>query len=391
MTKSGLAGVCATRDLIVVCGAGGVGKTTIAAALAVTAAVEQGGRVLVLTVDPARRLADALGVGDVGNEERRVPLHHRDGAEPRGELWAAMLDARAGWDELVTRHAPDPSVRDRLLANPLYRDVTGRFAHSHEYLAMERLHDVHTQGRYDLVVVDTPPSNHAIDVLDAPGRMIEFFQSRLLRWLTVPSRSTLVGLASRPFYQVLDRVLGARFGEDLAEMFGLLAELRPGFVARAGEVRQLLADQRTGYVVVSTVDDVAMGEARTLAAALGTRSLAPSAVVLNRGVPPFMTEVVEQRMAVELRRRSHDGAVMETLAQELGASPAVVATVVAEMAERLDDIELLAVREQQRREEATRLAPVVVQVPTLDIDVADLSALARVGRSLWRDQSGGAD
>jgi len=391
VTPSDLAGVCATRDLIVVCGAGGVGKTTIAAAMAVTAAVEQGGRVLVLTVDPARRLADALGVSEVGNAQYQVPLPSHHGAEPRGELWAAMLDARAGWDELVTRHAPNPSVRDRLLSNPLYRDVTGRFAHSHEYLAMERLHEVHTQGRYDLVIVDTPPSNHAIDVLDAPGRMVDFFQSRLLRWLTVPSRSTLAGLASRPFYQVLDRVLGARFGEDLAEMFALLAELRPGFVARAGEVRQLLADQRTGYVVVSTVDDVAMGEAHTLAASLRARSLAPAAVVLNRGVPPLMAEAVKDHTAVELRRRSHDDDVMDALAHELSASRDVVATVVREMAERLDDIEVLAVRERQRYEEATHLAPVVVRVPTLDIDVTDVSALSRVGRSLWSAQSGGAD
>lgn len=391
MTRGGLAEVCASRDLVVVCGAGGVGKTTIAAALAVTAAVQQGGRVLVLTVDPARRLADALGVVDIGNEEHRVPLQGVDGVEPRGELWAAMLDARAGWDELVSRHAPDPSVRDRLLANSLYRDVTGRFAHSHEYLAMERLHEVHTQGRYDLVIVDTPPSNHAIDVLDAPGRMIDFFQSRLLRWLTVPSRSTLVGLASRPFYQVLDRVLGARFGEDLAEMFGLLAQLRPGFVSRADEVRQLLADRRTGYVVVSTVEDVAMVEARALARSLHDRGLEPAAVVVNRGVPDLVTGAVDQRLGGDLRQRSHDDMAMAALAADLEVASAVLTTVIQDMAERLDDMEMLSQRERRRLDEAGELAGLVVRVPTLDIDIADLLSLTRVGRSLWSAQSGGAD
>jgi anion-transporting ArsA/GET3 family ATPase len=387
----GLAGVCASHDLVVVCGAGGVGKTTIAAALAVTAAVEQGGRVLVLTVDPARRLADALGVGELGNAERRVPLATIDGSQPRGEVWAAMLDARAGWDELVARHAPSLEVRDRLVANPLYRDVTGRFAHSHEYLAMERLHEVHTSGRYDLVVVDTPPSVHAVDVLDAPERMIDFFDSRLLRWLTAPSRSALAGLAARPFYQVLDRVLGARFGEDLAEMFGLLAELRPGFVARAQQVQRLLGDRRTGFAVVTTTEEVPMVEARHLVDALRQRNLAPAAVVLNRGVPELVTRTVGAPMADRLRRASIDAESMDRLGRELDAPTVVLATVIGEMADRVDDLVMLAERERQRWVEAQSLAPLVVRVPTLGIDVSELSALSQVGRALWRDQPGGAD
>lgn len=386
-----MASVCSTHDLLVVCGAGGVGKTTVAAAVAVTAAVEQGGRVLVLTVDPARRLADALGVGDLGNAERQVTVTLPDGRRPRGELWAAMLDARAGWDELVARHAPSPAVRDRLMNNPLYRDVTGRFAHSHEYLAMERLHEVHTSGRYDLVVVDTPPSIHAIDVLDAPDRMIDFFESRLLRWLTAPSRSALAGLASRPFFQVLDRVLGARFGEDLAEMFGLLAMLRPGFVQRAAQVRQLLGDRRTGYVVVTTTEEVTMVEARQLVHELDRRDVKPAAIVLNRGVPEAVVGAVATGLADRLRHAAQDTIGMEGLAHDLEVSAVVLATVLGEMADRVDELVTMAEREQHRHLEARAMAPLVVRVPTLGGDVSDLAALSLLGGALWRDQPGGAD
>ena len=134
------------------------------------------------------------------------PAFAEAGVECRGELWVAMLDTKAGWDDLIRRHAPDPALRDQVLANPLYRNITGRFVNSHDYIAMEQLHDLHASGRYDLVIIDTPPSRNALDLLDAPGRMREFFGSRLLKWLTVPYRSRLFTMASKPFYQVADRV-----------------------------------------------------------------------------------------------------------------------------------------------------------------------------------------
>ena len=144
-----------------------------------------------------------------------------------------MLDTKAGWDELIRRHAPDAKVREAVLANPLYVNITSRFVHSHDYLAMEQLHELHASGRYDLIVVDTPPSRSALDVLDAPGRMKEFFESRLLRWLTVPYRSRLFTAASKPFYSVADRVLGSRFLQDIAEFFILFQAMEKRFVAHA--------------------------------------------------------------------------------------------------------------------------------------------------------------
>src|SRR5262245_34716744 len=149
----------AAREVVVFCGSGGVGKTSVAAASAVTAAARRGGKVLVLTIDPARRLADALGLESVGNVARRVPLDHYQisGVQPRGELYAAMLDTKRSWDELVLRHAPDEATAYRILDNRLYHNLTSRFVQSHDYIAMERLYALHANGDYDLIVVDTPP------------------------------------------------------------------------------------------------------------------------------------------------------------------------------------------------------------------------------------------
>jgi hypothetical protein len=155
----------AAKEIVIHCGSGGVGKTTTAAAAAAEAAIHLGGKVLVLTVDPAKRLANALGLEQFGNVETRVPPEAFAAAnvEPRGELWAAMLDTKQSWDDLIRRHAPNPQTRDAILANPLYQNLMGRFVQSHDYIAMERLYDIHSAGTYDLIVVDTPPTRNAID------------------------------------------------------------------------------------------------------------------------------------------------------------------------------------------------------------------------------------
>ena len=186
-----------------------------------------------------------------------------------------MLDTKAGWDELIRRHAPDAKVRDAVLANPLYQNITSRFVHSHDYLAMEQLHDLHATGEYDLVVVDTPPSRNALSVLDAPARMREFFGSRLLRWLTVPYRSRLFTVASKPFYQIADRVLGSGFLRDIADFFVLFQAMEKGFVARAREVEALLGDARTTFLVVSTLETAPAHEAVYLARELLRARLRP--------------------------------------------------------------------------------------------------------------------
>ncbi|MGH9286480.1 MAG: ArsA family ATPase, partial [Acidimicrobiales bacterium] len=298
-----LEALLASREVAVVCGAGGVGKTTTAAAAAAMAATKQGGRVLVLTVDPARRLASALGLSGFGNVETRVPdgAFRAAGVVPRGELWAAMLDTKQAWDDLVHRHAPDPGTERRILGNPLYRNVSERFVHSHEYIAMERLYEIHTDGHFDLIVVDTPPTRNAIDFLEAPAHMVDFFSSRFLRLITTPARSRLVNLASRPFYQVADRILGSQFLEDIAELFILFQTMYDGFLERARAVEQLLHDRRTTFVVVSTLEAAPAREARFFIDALGAGRFHLGALVLNKTLPGYLLDggavVAAERLA----------------------------------------------------------------------------------------------
>ncbi len=334
----------ASKEMVIVCGSGGVGKTTVAAALATQAAIHIGGKVLVLTVDPAKRLANALGIAAFGNIETRVPQSAFNAAKvkPRGELWAAMLDTKAGWDELIRRHAPDEKLRDTVLANPLYRNITSRFVQSHDYIAMERLHELHASGEYDLIIVDTPPSRNALDILDAPGRMSEFFGSRLLRWLTVPYRSRLFTVASKPFYQVADRVLGSRFLQDIAEFFVLFQTMEAGFVTRAREVERLISDPRTSFVIVSTLEASPVFEARFLAQELQRRDLSLGAVVLNRTLPVALRSSEVAEAAQRLSGLSARSSLLKTLSQQVGAGPAATNRVLAEIGERFHDIAVVA-------------------------------------------------
>jgi anion-transporting ArsA/GET3 family ATPase len=375
--------VLAAKEMVLVCGSGGVGKTTTAAAMAATAATHLGGRVLVLTVDPARRLADALGIGALGNTATRVPdaAFAAAGVEPRGELWAAMLDTKAGWDELIRRHAPDAKVRDAVLANPLYVNITSRFVHSHDYLAMEQLHELHASGRYDLIVVDTPPSRSALDVLDAPGRMKEFFESRLLRWLTVPYRSRLFTAASKPFYSVADRILGSRFLQDIAEFFILFQAMEKRFVAHATAVERLLGDHRTTFVVVSTLEAAPAHEAAYLARALGQRDFHLGAIIANRVLP---TEFMAKGAANSAKRlhAASGGPLADRIAVEIDAPVDVVSSTLDAAASRFHDIALVATREAERRAELEGLAALLLTAPTLDRDINDVADLLALGEHL---------
>jgi anion-transporting ArsA/GET3 family ATPase len=381
-----LADLLSAKEMIVVCGSGGTGKTTIAAALGAQAAAVVGGRVLVLTVDPARRLATALGLGttSLGNTAVKVPTtaFAEAGLECRGELWVAMLDTKAGWDELIRRHAPDAKLRDTVLANPLYRNITGRFVNSHDYLAMEQLYDLHASGQYDLVVIDTPPSRNALDLLDAPGRMREFFGSRLLKWLTVPYRSRLFTVASKPFYQVADRILGSRFLQDIAEFFVLFQTMEAGFVSRAKEVERLLTDEGTAFIVVSTLEAAPAREARFLAEELRQRRMPLGALVLNRTLPAEVRQPAASKAATALAATADDVSLLTQLAADTGCDKAAIQHVVAQVAERFRDVTVVAGREAERRRELETVVPLTAVVPTMPSDVHDLPGLLAIGRHL---------
>lgn len=373
-----LTAAIAERRIVITCGSGGVGKTTVAAALGVAAARRRGGRVLVLTIDPARRLATALGLAAIGNTEHRVDV---PGAAPGAELWVAMLDTSQSWDDLVRRHGPDPDTVRRILANPLYRNITQRFVQSHAYIALERLHELHGSGRYDLIVIDTPPSRHALDFLDAPQRMADFFSSSLLRWITLPYRvggeraGRLGYLASKPFYQVADRVLGSAFLADIGEFFLLFQTMYEGFVSRAQAVASLLRAPGTTFVVVSTLDTAPLAEAEFLLTELARRRLDRGALVLNRTLPTRFGDAAIAALAEELL--AHGAGPL----RDRGLTESESRVVLASASTALRLARLVAHEEAVRRRIAD--APrVVVTLPEETVDITDLAGLALMAERL---------
>jgi anion-transporting ArsA/GET3 family ATPase len=391
VTTTTLEPLLASREIVVYCGSGGVGKTTVAAATGVAATVALGGSVLVLTIDPAKRLADALGLEGIGNVERRVPddTLRAAGLEPRGELYAAMLDTKASWDDLVLRHAPDEETAYTVLNNSLYQNITARFVQSHDYIAMERLYDLHTNGRYDLIVVDTPPTRNAIDFLEAPTRMAEFFGGRLLRWLTMPYRlggrrgARVVNFASRPFYQLADRILGSQFLQDIAEFFLSFQSMYDGFVARAEAVERLLHDRRTTFAVVTTLEGAPLREAEFFAHELTKRRFPFGAMVLNRVLPDFLTSPDGQASATVIADHADQLAKGLATPDEPGLDDAdAVARVLRTTAATFRDYSVVATRERELRGELREAPEVVASVPAFPDDVHDLAGLARIGRAL---------
>jgi len=386
-----LEAVLATREIVIFCGSGGVGKTTTAAAAALGTAVRLGGKVLVLTIDPARRLAHALGLEGLGNVERQVPpeLLRTAGLEPRGELYAAMLDTKAGWDDLVLRHAPDEETAYRILENRMYHNVTGRFVQSHDYIAMERLFDLHASGTYDLIVIDTPPTRHAIDFVDAPARMAEFFGGRLLRWLTMPYRvggkrgARFMSFASKPFYTMADRILGSQFLQDIAEFFLLFQTMYDGFVERARAVERLLHDRRTGFVVVTTLEGAPLREAEYFCDALVERKYHLSALVLNKALPESLRSADGWRAAEVL---VHDAEAIATKLVDRGIEGIddvePTTRVLRTAGETFRSFAIVATRERELRDELERIPDAVAVVPALEDDVHDVKGLAAMSEHL---------
>ena len=359
-----------------------------------------GGKVLVLTIDPARRLATALGLDGVGNLARRVPpdLLKAAGVEPRGELWAAMLDTKQSWDELVLRHAPDEETAYRILDNRLYHNLTARFVQSHDYIAMERLYELHQSGEYDLIVIDTPPTRNAADFLEAPKRMADFFGGRLLRWLTLPYRvggkrgSRVINVASRPFYQMADRILGSQFLEDIAEFFLNFQSMYAGFSERAKAVEQLLHDRRTTFAVVTTLEAAPLHEAEHFRDLLDAGKFHLGALVLNRTLPDSLLSADGART----RGPTSPTTRPPSRATSRRASvPTIPSSPTSPHRTR-------AAHGRRARSRTSRSSPsarpncapssrarpeVVARVPSFDDEITDLSGLGAIGRRALRGRA----
>jgi anion-transporting ArsA/GET3 family ATPase len=292
-----------------------------------------------------------------------------------------MLDTKQSWDNLVRRHAPDATTAARILENPLYQNISGRFVQSHEYIAMERLYELHVEGNYDLIVVDTPPTRNALDFIEAPERMAEFFSSRFLRLLIVPYRSRLVNVASRPFYQVADRILGSQFLQDIAEFFILFQTMYAGFVQRSQAVARLLRDKRTTFVVVTTLEAAPVHEAEFFIDVLTAKKFHLDALVLNKVLPDYFDdEAASQRATIIIDRAPELGA---KVADATGLDAAQVERVLAEVGESFCNFGVVAQREASQRAELSKAPSVVAAVPYFETDIYDLEGLLRLGDKFW--------
>jgi anion-transporting ArsA/GET3 family ATPase len=254
-----------TGKRICICtGSGGVGKTTIAAAVAIGLAAS-GQRVAVVTIDPARRLASSLGLEHLGNEPRLVdPAHFaREGLEIRGELWAMMLDAKRTFDELIELLAPDTATCEEILANRVYQELSSAVAGSQEFTAVAKLYELDASGRFDTIVLDTPPSRNALDFLDAPQRLTGFLQGRHMKILTAPTgaAAAIAARGSAVVFSALRHVTGVDLLADLSTFFGVLSGVVDGFAERANAVSRLLADPATTFLIVASPEPAPVEEA----------------------------------------------------------------------------------------------------------------------------------
>jgi anion-transporting ArsA/GET3 family ATPase len=285
-------------EIIVSCGSGGVGKTTAAAAIAMHAAA-LGKRVVVVTIDPARRLADALGLADgLSNEPTRVHLDLGPNAEESGELWAMMLDPATTFDGLVRQYAETPERAERILANAFYHNIAGALSGTQEYMAAEKLYQLHRDHRFDLVVVDTPPTRNALDFLDAPATLTRFINHRLFRLLMLPARKGLkvLNVAAQPVLRSIGKVVGGDVLADAIAFFQAFEGMETGFRDRADSVSELLHSSITHYVLVASARHDTVEEARYFAARLADSKLSVAAVIVNRLQPRFGDATAEQAL-----------------------------------------------------------------------------------------------
>ena len=372
MNSSGVAHMLRGRDVCICAGSGGVGKTTISAAIAAGMA-SRGKKVAVLTIDPAKRLADSLGLPELGNAERRVDpaLFEAEGIEiDDGELWAMMLDAKATFDEVIAKHAPDAETRDRILENRIYRQISNALAGSQEYMAMEKLFELHQEDRYDLLVLDTPPTRNALDFLDAPRRMTQFIEGRSLQVFMRPTGlgMRLFGRGTSMMFSALRRLTGVDLLEDISEFFQAFSGMVGGFQERAKRVSELLADKRTSFLVVCGPQGEPIEEAVYFHRKLVEAALPFGGVIVNR---------VHYSSEFET---APDQDVVGELEDALG-DPDLAARAAASLADYrglaesdAGNIERLTAEMRARR---------VIKVPYLDDDVHDLGGLMEVNRYLF--------
>jgi anion-transporting ArsA/GET3 family ATPase len=357
------------RRILICVGAGGVGKTTTSAALALGLAA-RGQKIAVVTIDPAKRLASALGLQELSGEPRRIEpeVFRAQGVEMKGELWAMMLDAKRTLDEIVVRLAPDEQAREEILSNAVYSELSTAVAGSHELSAIAKLYELHEEHDFDAIVLDTPPSRNALDFLNAPTRLLGFLEGRALKVFLAPGGLTarIFGRGTGLVFAIFARVTGIDMFSELSRFFRSLTGVIDGFGERTRSVAALLADPATTFLIVTSAEREPAREAVFLAERLAQANMQRGALIVNRvhsvGLDGHSTSDVQGLLAPQLG---------EALARRVAAN--------------LADFDVLAKRDRETIATLTHTLgdrkPILV--PHLDQEIQDLLGLSRIAEELF--------
>ncbi len=382
-----LNGLLRDHRVVICVGGGGVGKTTTSASLALWGAL-QGRRAVVLTIDPARRLANSLGLATLGDEPHPVDLGAR-GVHVKGTLAAMMLDQKGAWDRLIARHAPSDEVRERMLKNRFYQSLSQSFAGSYEYMAIEQLCVLVESGQYDLIVLDTPPTKHALDFFEAPERMRDFLDRRVVRWFVVPSLTQgwrvakALNRTAGFLFRKLEEATGISALSEISDFFSAMSGMFDAFSARTDTIHDVLRAKTTAFVLVTGPEEPVLNEAEFFSDRIRALKMALKGVVFNRVHEEFPADPALFPGGTVARS---DRPTVERALEDAGLG----GTVGEWMAGNFVDYQLLArgeaLRMEQFRAQLPRRTPIVT-VPNFDTDLHDVAGLLHMHAYLFADRA----
>ncbi len=370
------------HDTIVTCGSGGVGKTTCAAVIAMHGA-RQGRNAIVVTIDPARRLANALGVESVGNAATVIDPKLWDPDSERvegGSLSAVMLDTKSTFDDLVEKYSADEEQAQRIVENRFYRNLSTALSGTQEYMAMEKLYELHEDADYDLVIVDTPPSRNALDFLDAPDRLTRFLEGRFFRVLTAPARGGMrvVNRATRGILRAIGRIIGSEVLQDVIEFFSAFEGMYEGFHNRAARVREVLLSDQTAFILVASPRRDTLEEAEYLGGSLRRMGFGIAGAIVNRMHPRFAASLAQATRMRSITLAELSDSLEQEPPDDAGAEERSDAVAqLADLYGNLASFQEIAQREDEHLSTLTKMvepAP-VARIPFLGDDVHDLETL----------------
>lgn len=369
------------QKLLICVGAGGVGKTSLSATIGLQAAI-MGRKVLVLTIDPAKRLANSLGLKEFGNTETKIDLSSMEGVT--GELWAMMLDGQKTFDELIKNLTEDEETQQRILNNNIYKGITDTIVGNQEYMATEKLFDVVSSQRYDLVVLDTPPVKNALDFLDSPGRMARFVDKRVMKWF-LTSKTKKKGILNRlltgtsaALFRLLGYIFGPEFLEDIAVFFINFRDLYEGFQERHSAVEQIFRDKGTSFLIVSAPHEPALEVAEFFLTELARRNMNTPAVIANQCHVAEYDKLDPNELLEEQAQSLCDGLQSHTAAMLLARMKTAHKRLYNLAQEESRLLALLSTK--------TRAHQKIYRIPRFHGEVHDLQALNRVGDVLLNQE-----